>query len=153
MSMHGLVRISAVAPADLAEVARIESSARLGEEDLRAELALPWSRIWVAHEGRQGVVAFALFWHVADEVHLLNIATRLDRRRQGIGRALMGAMIGYARENRVRHVLLEVRKSNLAAIELYRSLGFCDTRSRPAYYRDGEDAIEMALSLDVEQGR
>jgi ribosomal-protein-alanine N-acetyltransferase len=148
--MHGLLRISAVAAADLDAVARIESPMRLGEEELRAELALPWSRIWVAHEGGHGVVAFAVFWHVTDEVHLLNLATRTDRQRQGVGRALMGAVIGYARENGVRHVLLEVRQSNLAAIELYRSLGFCDTRTRPGYYQDGEDGIEMTLSLDVE---
>jgi ribosomal-protein-alanine N-acetyltransferase len=149
--MHGLFRISAVAAADLASVARIESPPRFGEEELRAELALPWSRIWVAHEGEQGVVAFAVFWHVTDEVHLLNLATRIDRRRQGVGRALTAAVIAHARENGVRHVLLEVRRSNLAAIELYRSLGFCDTRARPGYYQDGEDGIEMTLSLDAER--
>jgi [ribosomal protein S18]-alanine N-acetyltransferase len=150
--MDGLVRISAVAAADLAAIVRIESPTRLGEEELRAELALPWSRIWVAHEGGNGIVAFAVFWHVTDEVHMLNLATRADRRRQGIGRALMEAVIGYARDHNVRHVLLEVRQSNLAATELYRSLGFCDTRTRPGYYQDGEDGIEMTLTLDAEEG-
>lgn len=151
--MHGFVRIGPLAAADVAAVARIEGPTRLSEEELRAELSLPWSRIWGAHEDGQGVVAFAVFWHVTDEVHLLNLATRPDRRRKGVARALMASLLDYARENHVRQVLLEVRPSNLAAIELYRSLGFRETRTRPAYYQDGEDGVEMALSLDAEEGR
>jgi ribosomal-protein-alanine N-acetyltransferase len=45
-------------------------------------------------------------------------------------------------------VLLEVRPSNQAAIDLYRAFGFVTARVRPRYYADnGEDAIEMTLAL------
>ncbi len=146
--MLGLVRIGSAAASDAAAVALVDGPTQLGEDELRAELALPWSRIFVAREDPQGgVVAFAIFWHAADEVQLLNLATRSDRRRRGIARALMNAVLAYARENAVRNVLLEVRRSNLAAIELYLALGFLTTRERAAYYPDGEDALEMMLSL------
>jgi ribosomal-protein-alanine N-acetyltransferase len=145
--MVGLLRIGPAAASDVAAVALVGGPTRLEEDELRAELALPWSRIWVAREEHQEVVAFAIFWHAADEVQLLNLATRSDRRRRGVARALMNAVVAYARENAVRNVLLEVRRSNLAAIELYLALGFLTTRERAAYYPDGEDALEMMLSL------
>ena len=47
-----------------------------------------------------------------------------------------------------------VRRSNRAAIKLYRGLGFTALGVRPQYYADNdEDAIEMILALDPESGR
>jgi ribosomal-protein-alanine N-acetyltransferase len=122
---------------------------------LLEELVRPWARIWVARgersrEDASGVEAFVLVWHVADELHLLNIATRADRRRRGIGRALLAHALGYAREHGVGNVFLEVRLSNAAAIALYRSMGFTDLGVRARYYPDGEDALEMVLAARAE---
>jgi ribosomal-protein-alanine N-acetyltransferase len=93
-------------------------------------------------------------WHVADELHILNIATLPSMRRQGLGTSLMTAAIEYAGQSGVRLVLLEVRRSNREALRLYRKLGFSALGVRPGYYSDnGEDAIDMALELDPETGR
>jgi ribosomal-protein-alanine N-acetyltransferase len=97
-------------------------------------------------------VAFVVFWHVVDEVHVLNLATREGRRRQGIARILMKAVVDYARQSAARRVLLEVRRSNRAAVELYRALGFWAAGARVRYYQDGEDALELSLSLNRETG-
>ena len=56
-------------------------------------------------------------------------------------------MIAYAREHAAAKVLLEVRVSNVGALELYRGLGFEEIHRRKRYYDDGEDAIEMMLPL------
>ena len=54
---------------------------------------------------------------------------------------------------RERIVLLEVRRSNRPALRLYRGLGFTTMGVRPGYYGDnGEDAIEMVLSIDPATG-
>jgi ribosomal-protein-alanine N-acetyltransferase len=42
---------------------------------------------------------------------------------------------------------LEVRESNLAAITLYKKLGFEIARTIRNYYADGEDAFVMAVKL------
>lgn len=116
------------------------------------ELTRPWSRIWVASIGGD-VVAFLIAWHVADELHVLNVATALHMRRRGVATAIMNEAIAYARQGRVRIVLLEVRRSNRAAIRLYRTLGFSAMGLRPNYYsNDGEDAVEMVISLDPATG-
>jgi ribosomal-protein-alanine N-acetyltransferase len=66
----------------------------------------------------------------------------------------MQTAIGFASARRLRLVLLEVRRSNSAAIQLYRKLGFSVTGVRPGYYADNqEDAIEMMLTLDPLTGQ
>jgi ribosomal-protein-alanine N-acetyltransferase len=113
------------------------------ERQLREELARPWARVRVARIDRGIVVGYSLFWHVADEVHLLNVAVAPPERRRGVGRALMDDLFAYARQHSVSQILLEVRASNAAAIALYESLGFERLRIRAKYYADGEDAVEM----------
>jgi ribosomal-protein-alanine N-acetyltransferase len=145
------IRIDTMNEGDVAAVAAIDGPTRMNEEQLHAELLRPWARLWVAREER-GVAAYVIAWHVADELHVLNVATRSDRRRRGIARALMDQLVAHARSVRVRHVLLEVRRSNVAAIALYRGLGFFAMGVRARYYPDDEDAIEMVLAFDVETG-
>jgi ribosomal-protein-alanine N-acetyltransferase len=45
-----------------------------------------------------------------------------------------------------------VRRSNAAAIALYRSVGFFAMGVRAKYYPDDEDAVEMVLLLDPATG-
>lgn len=140
--------------ADLAaidEIARASFPEALSSRD---ELARPWARIWVARlaEGELPV-GFLIGWHVADELHVLNIATKPALRRRGVARALMDEALAYAASEHVRLLLLEVRRSNVAAIKLYRGLGFSASGLRPRYYSDNdEDAVEMMLALDTTTG-
>ena len=60
----------------------------------------------------------------------------------------MNELVAFAKGLPVRHILLEVRRSNAPAIKLYRSLGFFATNVRRRYYDDGEDAVEMRLVFD-----
>lgn len=146
-----LARIEAMRANDLPAVLAIDGRATFRDDEFRAELDRPWARLWVAREGLD-VVAFVVAWHVVDEVHVLNLATREDRRRRGLARALMEKVIGYARGEGARHVLLEVRRSNGAAIALYESLGFLRVGVRMRYYPDNEDAVDMTLGLDAKPG-
>lgn len=145
--------------ADEAELAAVEAMARGSFDEAsfsaKEELSRPWARLWAARftEGAEPV-GFLVAWHVADELHVLNVATVPAMRRRGVGRALMDEAIGYAAAQRARIVLLEVRRSNRPAIKLYRALGFTALGVRPGYYADNdEDAIEMILGLDPETGR
>jgi [ribosomal protein S18]-alanine N-acetyltransferase len=137
---------------DVAAVVGLDGPSLLRDQELYAELRKPWSHLWVVREEGPGVVAFAMAWHVADELHVLNLATRSDRRRRGIGRALMNRLVEFARAERVRHVFLEVRRSNRPALNLYRSLGFFAMGIRKKYYPDDEDAVEMVLVFDPTTG-
>jgi len=139
-----VIRLEPMQEGDVASVVALEAPPSAHEEELRAELLRPWARLWVARE-EGAVVAFLSAWHVADEIHVLNLATRTDRRRRGIGRALLHEAIAHARRVSAVRILLEVRRSNAPAIGLYRSLGFFVFGVRTRYYRDNEDALEMML--------
>jgi ribosomal-protein-alanine N-acetyltransferase len=124
--------------------------------NLTAELERPWSRVWVARlDGDKArAVALLLAWSVADELHILSIATLPEHRRTGLARALLAEALDFAKRQRAQRVQLEVRRSNRAAIRLYRTFGFSATGIREQYYADNlEDAIEMALFLDPFTGQ
>ena len=113
------------------------------------ELEREWAYLEVLRErqkdGRSRVVAFCNYWLVRDEVHLLNIATHPDRRRNGHARALMSHVVDFAARHRCRYVTLEVRRSNQGAIDLYRQFAFQAVGIRPKYYvEDQEDALRIA---------
>lgn len=117
------------------------------ERSLREELARAWARLRVAKEADGTVAGYSLYWHVVDEIHLLNVAVTIGARRRGIGRALVDELVAYGRANAVVRVLLEVRASNAPALAMYEALGFARFNVRPKYYADGEDAVEMSLAL------
>jgi ribosomal protein S18 acetylase RimI-like enzyme len=81
----------------------------------------------------------------------LGMLVRADRRRQGIGDALLAACIAWARDRGAREVVLHVFPHNPGAIALYRKHGFVERGLRRGAYprRSGErwDALEMALPL------
>jgi ribosomal-protein-alanine N-acetyltransferase len=148
-ALRVLARIEAMRSSDVPAVLAIDGGATFRNDELRVELERPWARLWVAREEGLEVVAFVVTWHVVDEVHVLNLATRKDRQRRGLAQALMEKVVAYGRRESVRHVLLEVRRSNVAAIALYEGLGFLAVGVRRRYYPDDEDAIEMALGLEA----
>lgn len=147
--------IDRMRPSDVSLVVAIdatsEGSSAWDETQLRGELERSWAHLWVART-HEVPVAFVATWHVADELHVLNVATHAAHRRRGHARRLLEHAIEFAAQQRVRLVLLEVRRSNTAAIGLYRQFGFVAMGVRERYYGDGEDAVEMLLRLD-ELGR
>jgi ribosomal-protein-alanine N-acetyltransferase len=140
---------------DIVEVAEVDAASfpqtRPAEEHVREELSRPWTRGWIAREDGK-VVGYLLSWHVVDELHILQVASAMSHRRQGIGRGLVDQALVYAAAERIRLVLLEVRCSNVAAISLYRRVGFIASHVRNGYYSDGEDALEMLVELDPATG-
>ena len=121
-------------------------------ELLRRELDHDWSTILLAEEphanGNRELLGLAIFWIVQDEVHVLNVAVAPEHRRRGVGRVLMDEVLARGRHRHCVLATLEVRRSNEAAIGLYKSLGFRSVGVRPNYYVDEkEDAIVMVLDF------
>jgi ribosomal-protein-alanine N-acetyltransferase len=93
------------------------------------------------------VVGMACMWVVLDEAHIATIASALDWRGRGVGRAILKHCIAQARAERCHSVVLEVRVSNHIAQTLYKSYGFEITGERKRYYSDNqEDALVMTVS-------
>lgn len=98
----------------------------------------------------QKIIAYALVQHVLDEAHLLNICVRPDRQRRGLGRQLLIAVIDAVSLRGANLMVLEVRRSNRHAQELYLSAGFNEMAIRRGYYpavQGREDAVLMGMAL------
>ena len=92
---------------------------------------------------------YIIYWVLADEMHLLNLAVHPTQRRRGVARSLLTAALDKARAQGAEVVWLEVRPSNAAALSLYHSFGFKEIGIRPNYYTDnGEDALIYAFSWE-----
>jgi [ribosomal protein S18]-alanine N-acetyltransferase len=125
--------------------------------------SIPWSRNLFLSEFRspkistlmvalsdasvRTIIAYIIFWHVEDEMHILNLAVKPSYRRQRIARKLVLAAIKRARQKGARRAYLEVRVSNAAAMKLYSDLGFTGIAVRRDYYDAPiEDAVLMTLA-------
>lgn len=131
------------------EIERVAFSHPWSEDMIRRELLHEFSTVLLATEGIGGpILGFAVVWLVHDELQVLNVAVAGEARRRGVARQILDRVEGSARERGARVAMLEVRRSNLPAISLYRSLGYREVGVRPRYYaEDGEDALAMDKEL------
>ncbi|RJX30961.1 MAG: ribosomal-protein-alanine N-acetyltransferase [Oxalobacter sp.] len=149
------------------EVLRYE---RMSEDNIYAVMAIersvypfPWSRnvfvstlleghdCWVARDASNSIVGYFVLMQAVDEAHLLTIAVKHDLHGRGIGRKLLEQVVACARAMPVESILLEVRPSNVRAVDLYEHYGFKEIGRRKNYYQapasGREDAIVMRLTL------
>jgi ribosomal-protein-alanine N-acetyltransferase len=136
---------------DLADVVRLENSSFTdpwSPAALAGELVADALRLPLVAVAEDVVVGYLMAWRVADQLHVLNIAADTDRRRQGVGTALLREAAEQGLVAGLRLATLEVRRSNDAARDFYRAHGFAETGVRKRYYGDnGEDAIVMDCAL------
>ena len=132
---------------DVPAVAAIEAATfptPWSEDAFRKEITdNPVARYLVA-EKDGAVIGFAGAWIILDESHITNIAIEESRRGLGCGRALTTALMQYLSNLGAAYATLEVRRSNLRAQNLYKSLGFVELGVHKRYYEDNrEDALIM----------
>jgi ribosomal-protein-alanine N-acetyltransferase len=99
------------------------------------------------HDATADPVAVACGWLVADELHITFLAVAPQQRRRGIGRRLLRELLGEAARAGARWATLEVARGNGPARGLYRACGFREAGVRRAYYRSGDDAVVLWLTL------
>jgi ribosomal-protein-alanine N-acetyltransferase len=95
-------------------------------------------------EAGDRVAGFIGMWLVVDEAHITNVAVSPEFRRQGVAEKLLLFVMELAVQHGARCCILEVRVSNVRALNLYLKHGFRYIGLRKAYYRDNnEDAFLM----------
>lgn len=87
------------------------------------------------------ISGYTFVWVIADEIHINNFAIHPSFQQKGLGLKLISFI--FSKFENYSKFFLEVRKSNKAAINLYRKCGFEIIFTRIKYYSDGEDALVM----------
>lgn len=108
----------------------------------------PGVEIWICWVGSK-LTGYLILRSTAGEGEILNLAVAPDFRRRRVAITLLGHGFESLLQHGVRHVFLEVRRSNNAALALYRHLGFALAGVRRGYYRKPlEDAMVLRRRLD-----
>ncbi len=150
--MNDIVR-RPMCEADLAAVLQIERDAN----------RFPWSKQNFADclgdnyqsfvfDASGSLVGYLILQHILDEVHLLNICVQHQHQGKGIGRYMLDQMIREAQQRQVNLIVLEVRRSNHRAQQLYIQAGFNEMSIRRGYYpaeQGREDAVLMGMDLSL----
>jgi ribosomal-protein-alanine N-acetyltransferase len=111
------------------------------------ELGLTDTRWYLVAVDADEVVGYAGLIAYPEEAHIATIGVTAARQGEGIGGALLDALLAEA-DRRSPVVLLEVRATDEATQGLYRRRGFQPIGVRPRYYPlSGEDAVVMRREL------
>lgn len=90
------------------------------------------------------LLAIGCDWAILEEAHITIIAVDPHYQRQGLGQAMLYALMEAAHQRQLERATLEVRVSNTAAIALYEKFGFQKAGHRRGYYPDTkEDALVL----------
>lgn len=133
----------------IAELERICFSDPWSERSIGSELENGLSMWFVATE-EETVLGYIGSQTVLDSSDVMNIAVHPDHRKKGVGEKLVLELVHYLKEKDIKSLLLEVRVSNTAAINLYKKLGFQEIGRRRNYYHNPkEDAYILRKELDL----
>jgi len=156
--MHGNVHIRAMKEADLPAVFAIEQQV----------FSVPWSpasflyellnnphtdlivaEVW--EQGTAQLAGYCVWWVLAGEAQIGNVAVDPTFQHQGVGHLLLEAVLKKLEDVDADRVMLDVRVSNTAALRLYQSFGFEEVGRRRGYYtKPVEDAILMTRFLQTD---
>ena len=144
------IRIGALEKKDAPCIAKIEKecfSTPFKEDDILGYIESPIWHFLVAKRG-EVVLGYISFTIIIDECQIVNVATSHDFRKMGIGSRLIEAFLDYIKQKEVKLAYLEVRESNLPAINLYKKYGFLESGiSKNHYSKPTENAILMNKEL------
>ena len=136
-------------PADCENIAEIEKlcfAHPWTKEDL-IEGFQNFTHYFVA-ETEGEVVGYCGMQALSGEGYITNVATLPRYRGMGIATDIISELLKFAVTEGLEFVTLEVRESNLPAINLYSKMGFESVGKRPNFYRDPkEDALLMTKFL------
>lgn len=141
-----------LSPADLADVMKLEQAVfeqeAWSEQNMLAELEAQHSYYFGLFDAELVGYAGLRVAPLDYAADVQTIAVAETERGKGLGRKLMDELLATAKRSGSEQVFLEVKASNTAAIELYRSLGFEQIDFRKRYYQpSGEDALVMRMQI------
>jgi [ribosomal protein S18]-alanine N-acetyltransferase len=94
------------------------------------------------------IIGFIIFSPINPEAHILSISVTKKIQSKGVGALLLQSMLDQCAAMNYKKIFLEVRISNLQAINFYQKFGFSKDAIRDNYYTDNsEDALLMSLSI------
>ena len=144
--MTNIVSIQTVNLTDAYDLAEIEKEC----------FSIPWSKkaleesicedmyIFLKAVINDEIVGYVSLYKSFDEGDVVNLAVKAVCRGKKVATLLMEALLQKCHTEGIKRILLEVRRSNLPAISLYKKFGFSEIALRKNFYdKPQEDAVIM----------
>ena len=96
------------------------------------------------------IIGYGIMSVAVEEAQILNLCVKPNQQQHGYGQKILGQLLEYAKQKYAKSVFLEVRASNIVAINLYYNNGFNQIGLRRNYYPNGDNEREDALILALE---
>ncbi len=106
----------------------------------------PYYEIVVARIG-EAIVGYGVVKSMYEDAELVRIAVSSFYRRLDIGYKMLDWLINEVRNNGAKKVFLDVRKSNEAAISLYKKMGFSPYEITEDFYNN---PVEASVKMNLE---
>lgn len=113
-------------------------------DNLKNDFNNPNSSYFIAKLNDE-IVGFVGTLKIIDELNIMNIATKVNKRSLGIASKLLSYIIDYSKSIGCKSITLEVNENNLPAIHLYEKFNFKRIGLRKKYYNNTDNAILMTL--------
>lgn len=101
-------------------------------------------RVIVA-EKEENVIGYVIFNQILDEAEIYKIVVLKELRKKQIAFKIIEFLLNELKKSDVKKIFLEVRKSNIPAINLYKKCEFIDIREIVDYYSNPKENGIMML--------
>ena len=141
-----MIKIREMLESDVWEVARIEEEtfSMPWSENAFRDMIVQDNMTYLVIDLNGQIIGGAGIRNILGDAEITNVVVKETYRNRGYGKNLVKALIDKGYEMGANAFTLEVRKSNLPAIMLYKALGFVVEGARKNFYeRPQEDALIM----------
>ncbi|MCF7924255.1 MAG: ribosomal protein S18-alanine N-acetyltransferase [Candidatus Izimaplasma sp.] len=92
-------------------------------------------------------IGYTIIWLDEDKSQIYSLVIVPEKRNRGYAKALLSHLFEFYKLRKIKEITLEVRKTNIKAINLYKSFGFKSISIKKNYYNDNEDALFLYKKL------
>ncbi len=123
----------------------------LGHDLIYSDLTLNPYALYVVLEIDNEIHGYVGMW-ITDNIEIINLYVDEEYQGMGFGSLIMDFVIDVCEQSNVKNLSLEVRSSNIKAINLYKKYGLKQSHIRKNYYidenKETEDAIVMIRTFE-----
>jgi len=124
----------------------------LGYDLIYSDLALNPYACYIVLEIDDEIHGYVGMW-ITENLEIINLYIDEEYQGMGFGSIIMDFVIDVCEQSKINNLSLEVRSSNIKAINLYRKFGLIESHIRKNYYmnenKETEDAIVMVRTFEV----
>ncbi len=105
------------------------------------------SRMCIGVKRESKIVSLACGSLAKEMLDITFVAVHPSFRRQGYAKFVLSTLLIKAKESLVNNAILEVNEQNIAALNLYKNLGFKEVSIREKYYKNRFNARVMLKKI------